>query len=102
MPAEFICKKNSLIVIKDLHPKASIHYLIIPKKHIADIQGLHAEDASLITDLIMEAQELAKTIPGAESFNLVVNNGATAGQCVFHLHIHFVAGKKLFKPLTSV
>lgn len=96
LPATIIRQDDEIMVIKDIHPKAPIHYLIIPKKHIPDIQSIQPEDEQLMSKIVMEAQALAKTVPGAEAFNLAVNNGAAAGQIIFHLHVHFLAGKKLF------
>lgn len=96
LPATIIGQTDDLLVIKDIHPKAPIHYLIIPKKHIADLTSVKPEDAQLLSNLLLEAQRLSQTIPGAQDFNLAVNNGVAAGQIVFHLHIHFLAGKKLF------
>jgi histidine triad (HIT) family protein len=96
LPATIVRQDDDLIVIQDIHPKAPIHYLIIPKKHIPDVQSIQPEDEHLMGKLFMEAQALAKTVPLAHDFNLALNNGAAAGQIVFHLHLHFLAGKKLF------
>lgn len=96
LPATIIAETERIIVIKDIHPKAPIHYLIIPKKHKADIQALDPEDTSLMGELFMEVQKLSKTVPSAQAFNIVLNNGAAAGQIIFHIHLHFLAGKKLF------
>jgi histidine triad (HIT) family protein len=60
------------------------------------MQSINPEDKGLVGDLFLEAQRLSQSIPSAQAFNLVVNNGAAAGQIIFHLHIHFLAGKKLF------
>ncbi len=95
VPAEFIYQDNDLIVIKDIKPDAPIHYLIIPKKHISDINQFKSDDTVLAGKLLMVAQHISTITPGAQAYNLVVNNGAAAGQCVFHVHIHFLAGKKV-------
>jgi histidine triad (HIT) family protein len=94
-PSTKIAENENIIVIKDIAPKAPIHYLIIPKKHMADIQSLDKDDTLLAGQMIMMAKELAKDLPEPGAFRLVINSGADVGQCVFHLHIHFLAGKKM-------
>ncbi|OQA35785.1 MAG: HIT-like protein [Candidatus Dependentiae bacterium ADurb.Bin331] len=93
IPAKLIDETNNLIVIADIAPKASIHYLIIPKKHVADIQSLTGADAVLAGEMIMMAQKLSQQLMVPNAFKLVINSGAAAGQHVFHLHMHFLSGK---------
>lgn len=95
IPSSIVMETNEVVVIKDLHPKASIHYLIIPKKHVKDIQSLSREDHCLASKLIFMAQQLSAESPQAQEFKLIVNNGYSAGQRIFHLHIHFLAGKEI-------
>jgi len=95
MPSTRIAETETVLVIKDIAPKAPIHYLIIPKKHIPDIQSLQAEDAGFTADMIMMAQKLSQDLPDAKAFRLVINSGADAGQCVFHVHMHFLSGQKM-------
>lgn len=95
IPAKIVQQTDDVIVIEDIAPKAPIHYLIIPKKHVADIQSLSDRDEALTGKLLMMARLLSKQLPGLGDFKLVVNSGAQAGQHVFHLHMHFLAGKKM-------
>lgn len=92
IPSTFIQETDDLIVIKDIAPKAPIHYLIIPKKHIKNIQELQPEDFGLMSSMVKMAQQLSSQLLGDGDFRLVINNGFNAGQRVFHLHIHFLAG----------
>lgn len=96
LPADIIFENNDVLVIKDIAPKAPIHYLIMPKKHVVDIQSLKPEHYSMGSLLFETAQHLSRTVPQAEAFNMVLNNGARAGQVIFHLHAHFLAGRSLF------
>jgi len=93
--ANIIKETDDILVLEDIAPKAHIHYLIIPRKHIKDIQSLEPEDQGLAAQLLFMAKELSKEIPHAKDFKLVVNSGADSGQKVFHLHFHFLAGKQL-------
>ncbi|MGE0009952.1 MAG: HIT domain-containing protein [Candidatus Babeliales bacterium] len=95
VPCTPVYETDDILVIKDLYPKAPIHYLIIPKKHAKDIQDLAHDDMHLGASMIKVAKELSAQLPGTGDFKLVVNSGEGSGQSIFHLHMHFVAGKQL-------
>ena len=95
IPATLIAENDQLIVIKDINPKAPIHYLIIPKKHLADVTEFQSDDVSLAGAMLLMAKELSFQLSGSKAFKLIVNNGADVGQSVFHCHMHFLAGKKM-------
>ncbi len=92
IPATIVEESDTLIVIKDINPQAAIHLLIITKKPIVNIQVMNQDDFSLAADVFKMAQQLSKTIPEADQFRLLINNGFNAGQRVFHFHAHFLAG----------
>ena len=93
LPAKLIAENDTVLVIQDISPKSPIHYLIIPKKHIENIQVLAPEDKPLVGEVLFMAKELSKSLPKDGAFRLLSNNGATVGQSVFHLHFHFLSGK---------
>lgn len=93
LPSKIIAETKDIIVIDNIAPKTPIHYLIIPKKHISDITALQLEDVTLAGEMVLMAKQLAAQLPGSQAFRLSVNNGSDAGQSVFHLHLHFLAGK---------
>ena len=93
--AKVIAETEDVLVIQDRAPKAPVHYLIIPKKHIKDINSLEQEDASLIANMMFMVKQLSEKLSDSGSFRLIVNYGLDAGQSVFHLHFHFVSGKKM-------
>ena len=100
-PATYIRETDDLIVINNIAPKAPLHYLIIPKKHIVDLQSLEDNERSLAANMLFMARDLAKDLPGSQSFKLISNNGAKAGQSIFHIHVHFFSwegheGAKIF------
>jgi histidine triad (HIT) family protein len=91
-----IVKANDFVIaIKDISPKAPIHYLIIPKIHIENINYLTDTHADICWRMMEMARELGKDVP-AQSFNLISNNGVASGQSVLHLHWHFLAGRNIY------
>ena len=95
IPSQIIKENADVIVIEDISPKAPIHYLIIPKKHIKNINHISEEDKNIAWQMVKMAKELASDIGDPHAFNLISNNEAQAGQCVFHMHWHFISGKKV-------
>lgn len=96
--ATIIEETDQLIVIKDLYPRAKIHYLIIPKVHIADIQSFEKTDCCLGSQMFFMSKHLSQKIAdthGSGDFRFQINSGIKAGQRVFHLHAHFLAGDTL-------
>ena len=93
IPSTIVAENDDIIVIKDINPKAPIHNLIIPKKHIPDIQSFTPEDILLSQSMIAMAQELHQK--DRQDFRLVVNSGKNAGQVVFHVHMHYLSGGQL-------
>lgn len=95
IPATIIAQNDDVIVIQDIAPKATIHYLILPKRHIKDVQSFGPRDCCIAGKMFKMAQQLSQDNPDAKEFRLLVNNGYAAGQRVFHLHTHFLAGDRL-------
>jgi len=93
MPAEIVYEDEKVLVFKDIHPKAPLHLLIIPKKHIHSINHLELRDKELMGELILVAQKIAKE-KNLEGYKLVINVGRPAGQIIDHLHLHLLAGWK--------
>ena len=98
IPADIIYEDDISIVIKDISPQAPTHLLIIPKKVIPKLSDATAEDQNILGHLMLIAGKIADDLGLDETFRLVVNNGAKAGQSVFHLHIHLLSGRPLNWP----
>ncbi|MGB8468458.1 MAG: HIT domain-containing protein [Candidatus Babeliales bacterium] len=95
IPSKRVLETNTMLVIEDITPKAQIHWLIIPKQHFDDICAVHNGDASLFADMFAVTDQLAQLKPETRDFRLIINRGSAAGQTVFHMHMHFLAGNAL-------
>jgi histidine triad (HIT) family protein len=99
IPAEVIHETDDLLAFRDINPQAPTHALIIPKRHIASINDLQADDADTVGKLFLAAKEIARdegfSDPG---YRVVMNCNAAAGQTVFHIHLHLLGGRDLSWP----
>ncbi len=91
-----IKQSEKTLVIQNIAPQAPIHYLILPKKHVDSITSLDDADELYGWDMFKMARDLGNEL-SSKAFNIISNNGAAAGQSVFHLHLHFLAGKNLYE-----
>ena len=86
---EFIYEDDYSVVFKDINPKADIHWLVVPKEHVCDLNECSEE---LIGRLMSVVKKVTKQ-EGIKSYKTLINTGKDAGQEVFHLHIHILSGK---------
>jgi histidine triad (HIT) family protein len=94
--SELLFENENLIVIKDILPKAPVHLLIIPRKHILSINHIEGDDEKLVGETILVAKEMAKKFGVDETgYKLIFNVGRDGGQVIAHLHMHLLGGKKL-------
>ena len=98
MSADIIYEDEHCLAFRDINPQAPTHVLIIPKKEIARLSDATTGDEPLLGHLLLAAGKIARSLGVEEAFRLVVNNGADAGQSVFHLHLHLLAGRALRWP----
>lgn len=95
LPSEKVFENERILAIKDIHPIAPVHLLIMPKKEIENLQSITAEDYPLLTEIVQVAQKLAEEFEIEEGYRLLTNNGSSAGQTIFHLHFHLIGGRPL-------
>lgn len=95
-PADIVHTSDTTIFFRDINPKAPVHILGIPKKHISSAAVLTDEDEKVVGQIVREASDIAAKMSIAESgFRLLVNTGPDAGQAVTHLHFHLLGGEAL-------
>ena len=91
IPSDILYEDEHCIVIKDIAPQAPIHMLVIPKKSLPRLFDACDMDQNLLGHLLLIANKMAKQMGVEDAFRIVINNGAEAGQTVFHLHLHILA-----------
>jgi histidine triad (HIT) family protein len=100
IPAEVVYEDEAILAFKDIQPVAPVHILIIPKKHIASINDLGAEDEVLAGHIILVARKLAQDLQTAEKgYKLLFRVGQWGGQEVEHIHLHLIGGARLFEDI---
>jgi histidine triad (HIT) family protein len=97
LPADIVHEDEKCLAFRDIHPQAPLHVLVIPRKPIPKVADMKPEDEAIVGHLLRVASEIAAR-EKVEDFRLVVNNGAGAGQSVFHLHVHLIGGRPLGWP----
>ena len=94
IPSEKIYEDDLAIVIKDINPQAPTHVLIIPKTNeIPKLSEATEDHQTILGHLLLVAGKISRQLGVDEAFRLIINNGAEAGQTVFHLHLHILANK---------
>ena len=96
IPAKIVHQDAHAVAFSDLDPKAPLHVLVIPRAHVARLADL--ADQTLAGHLLAVARRVAADAGHAEAYRVVVNSGAAAGQSVFHLHLHVLAGRPFGWP----
>jgi histidine triad (HIT) family protein len=99
VPANVVYRDDSVVAFRDITPRAPVHILLIPRKHIVSVLDVEPNDGVLVGQIFQVAARLAREQGIAESgFRVVVNVGPDAGQSVFHLHYHLLGGRQMGWP----
>jgi histidine triad (HIT) family protein len=98
-PAEILFEDEHLLAFRDIRPVAPVHALVIPKKHLDGVHAAAQADPVLLGRVLVAAREVAEKLGlGTSGYRLVINEGANAGQSVFHLHCHVIGGRPMAWP----
>jgi histidine triad (HIT) family protein len=97
IPANIVYEDESCIAIHDVNPQAPVHILLIPKRMVESLDRLTESDSALCSHLMLTVPKVAELL-GLKGYRTVINTGAQAGQSVFHLHIHILAGRAFSWP----
>jgi histidine triad (HIT) family protein len=95
-PAKVEYEDDLCIAFHDAHPKAPVHVMVVPKKHIATVNDASEEDKLILGNLLLAAKKVAAKLGISErGYRLIVNFGPDAGMVINHLHLHVLGGKKM-------
>ncbi|MGM9649930.1 MAG: histidine triad nucleotide-binding protein [Butyricicoccaceae bacterium] len=97
IPSKKVYEDDLVYAFYDIDPQAPTHFLVIPKQHIASAAAVNAENAAVVGHCFEVIAKVTKEL-GIESFRVVSNIGESAGQTVFHLHFHVLAGRDMTWP----
>ncbi len=99
IPSKIVYEDDLVTAFEDVNPQAPVHTLVVPKKHIPDIHSMTEADRDLVGHLFLTAKKSAED-KGLDSkgYRMVINNGAGAGQTVFHIHLHVLSGRHFSWP----
>ena len=95
IPSDNIYEDEQVLVFKDINPKADVHLLMIPKKHINSLNEVGTDDDVVMAHMMRLLPTLAKEQELDDGFRTIINTGKGGGQIVFHLHIHLLGGNNL-------
>lgn len=97
IPAKKIYEDEEVLAFYDIHPKAPVHFLIIPKQHITSLAEVSTQDSALLGKMLVLTRQLALELGCQNGFRVIINTGEDGGQEVPHLHIHVLGGPRPWK-----
>ena len=95
IPSKIIYEDENVIAFNDLEPQAPVHFLVIPKKHYASMNEINTDE--VFAQIFSAVPKITSKL-GIKEYRTVVNTGKSAGQSVFHLHVHVMSGRKFNWP----
>ncbi len=99
IPAKVVYEDNIAVAFEDVNPQAPVHLLVVPRKHVPDIQSMTDADRETVGHLFWIAAKLAAEMGLMNrGYRTVINNGPDAGQTVFHIHMHLLSGRTFSWP----
>jgi histidine triad (HIT) family protein len=103
IPTEFLYEDELVVAFRDIHPIAPVHILVIPKKHIASITDISANDEQLMSRLILAAKKIAEDLKiSKDGYKLLFRVGEHGGQEVGHVHLHLIGGARLHEDISPL
>ncbi len=97
--SDIVYEDGEIVAFKDINPKAPVHFVVIPRKHIASLNEIAESDADILGKMLLRIKEIAHKHGIAEGgYRTVINCNKDAGQEVFHIHMHVLGGRKMGWP----
>ena len=98
IPSNKVYEDDEILAFNDVAPQAPVHFLIVPKKHMASLDDTTDEDAALLAHIMLKIKELAKQEGLENGYRVVINTGEDGMQSVKHLHVHVLGKRRLLWP----
>lgn len=98
IPSTEVYQDEQCYAFRDIDPRAPVHVLVVPRKHIASLETAEAEDSALLGHLLTTAAEIARTNGLEKGYRVVISTGKEGGQTVDHLHLHVMGGRPMHWP----
>jgi histidine triad (HIT) family protein len=98
IPSDRVLETEEIIAFRDIAPQAPTHVLVIPRRHVPDVDTLADDDAHLLSAMFAAVRRVAEHEGLAKGYRVVTNVGAESGQSVFHLHLHVLGGRRMSWP----
>lgn len=98
VPSSLVYEDERFVAFKDINPKATVHVLVMPKKHIGSVDEIVESDKELMGEFLLIIQKVAETLGVSGNYKVVINVGAGGGQQIGHIHAHLLSGENIQLP----
>lgn len=95
IPSTKVYEDENMLIIKDIEPKAPIHFLLLLKNHYARLEEQSISDCEILAKCLNKVSKMQKELGLLDGYRLIINQGENAGQSVQHIHVHILSGKKM-------
>jgi len=99
IPSRKVYEDADMLAFHDIHPLAPMHFMIIPKQHIASLADVDASDQGILGKILAAAPRLAREQGSTDGFRVIINTGRVGRQEVYHLHVHVIGGPEALGPM---
>ena len=98
IPSNKVYEDDEILAFNDVAPQAPVHFLIVPKKHMASLDDTTDEDAALLAHIMLKIKDIARDLGLENGYRVVINTGEDGMQSVKHLHVHVLGKRRLLWP----
>ena len=99
IPSRKVYEDGDILAFHDIHPLAPVHFMIIPKQHIASLADCDASHAGILGKILATVPQLAREQGSTDGFRVIINSGRVGRQEVYHLHVHVIGGPEVLGPM---
>ena len=99
IPSRKVYEDADMLAFHDIHPLAPVHFMIIPKQHIASLADVDASHEGILGKILAAAPRLAREQGSTDGFRVIINTGRVGRQEVYHLHVHVIGGPEALGPM---